>query len=252
MRTKATSLYRQNRIYISDEEQEKIRKYKVLIGGAGLGSVIVECALRLGFENICIIDGEHVEESNLNIQNYIAADVEKPKTEALYKRLKEINPNADVKYHSIDLNDKNIYDFITNEYDIAINSLDFTSNVPFLFDQICLSKNIPILHPYNFGWAGCVFVINNESLRLDIIQEQYENFEYRFATHVTKYLRHWNNRKEWLEHVLDVYSIDEETSPPQLAVASWIAAGICTNVLFNIATQKKVKVFPEFYLSSII
>lgn len=209
--------------------------------------------MRLGFENICIIDGDYVEESNLNRQNYVFSDIDSPKTEAIYKRLKDINPNADVKYHSVFLDEKNIYDFITDEFDIAINALDFTSPVPFLFDEICLSKNIPILHPYNFGWAGCVFVINNESLNLKTFHKKYNGFELQFATYVTKYLQHWNNRKEWLEHVLEIYSEEKgSTPPPQLAVASWIAAGMCSNILYNIATQKEVKSFPEFYLSSIM
>ena len=42
--------YNRNRIYIKPDEQEKIKHFRVLLGGAGLGSVIAECALRLGFE----------------------------------------------------------------------------------------------------------------------------------------------------------------------------------------------------------
>ena len=43
-------MYSRNRIYIKPDEQEKIKHFRVLLGGAGLGSVIAECALRLGFE----------------------------------------------------------------------------------------------------------------------------------------------------------------------------------------------------------
>ena len=43
-------MYSRNRIYIKPDEQEKIKLFRVLLGGAGLGSVIAECALRLGFE----------------------------------------------------------------------------------------------------------------------------------------------------------------------------------------------------------
>ena len=42
--------YSRNRIYVSEEEQEKVRRTRILLGGAGIGSVIAECALRLGFE----------------------------------------------------------------------------------------------------------------------------------------------------------------------------------------------------------
>ena len=42
--------YSRNRIYVSEEEQERVRKTRILLGGAGIGSIIAECALRFGFE----------------------------------------------------------------------------------------------------------------------------------------------------------------------------------------------------------
>ena len=56
--------YSRNRIYVSDEEQEKIRQTRILLGGAGIGSIIAECALRFGFEKMTIVDGDKIEESN--------------------------------------------------------------------------------------------------------------------------------------------------------------------------------------------
>ena len=40
--------------------------------------------------------------------------------------------------------------------------------------------------------------------------------------------------------------------PPQLSVASYMVAAMCTHLLFNIATNNKIKQFPEFYLSTIM
>ena len=51
-------MYSRNRIYIKPDEQEKIKHFRVLLGGAGIGSIIAECALRMGFETITIIDGD--------------------------------------------------------------------------------------------------------------------------------------------------------------------------------------------------
>ena len=62
--------YSRNRLYVSEREQSIIKHYKILLGGAGVGSIIAECALRFGFEHITIIDGDKVEENNLNRQNY--------------------------------------------------------------------------------------------------------------------------------------------------------------------------------------
>jgi hypothetical protein len=62
----------------------------------------------------------------------------------------------------------------------------------------------------------------------------------------------WNIPLEWLENVIREYKKDAHAaSPPQLAIASWIAAGYCVNVMYNLVTGKEVKTFPKFYLSSV-
>ena len=64
-----------------------------MLAGSGIGSNIAECALRFGFENITVVDGDVVELSNLNRQNYTEENLSEYKAEALYNRLKSINPN---------------------------------------------------------------------------------------------------------------------------------------------------------------
>lgn len=70
--------YTRNRIYVRPEEQQLVKNYSILLGGAGIGSIIAECALRFGFETITIVDGNIVDESNLNRQNYRMNDIGKP------------------------------------------------------------------------------------------------------------------------------------------------------------------------------
>lgn len=40
--------------------------------------------------------------------------------------------------------------------------------------------------------------------------------------------------------------------PPQLSIASWITAGLCTTAMYNLATGKPVNYFPKFYFSSLL
>ena len=42
--------YSRNRLYVSEKEQSIIKDYKIFLGGAGIGSIVAECALRFGFE----------------------------------------------------------------------------------------------------------------------------------------------------------------------------------------------------------
>jgi len=244
--------YSRNRIYITPEEQSIIKEYPILLGGSGIGSVIAECALRFGFENITIIDGDQVELTNLNRQNYLEEDIAISKTEALQKRLLAINKNAKITVHSCFLTVENVADYI-KDHKIAINALDFSSDVPLVFDAVCQEQNIPVLHPYNLGWAGLVSVIAPDSLSLSALAKKGESFnEVNMVEYATSYLRFWGNPQDWLEEIIQKYKDEVELlPPPQLAIASWIVAAMCTQILFDIATGKEVKKFPEFYFSSI-
>ncbi|WMI96706.1 ThiF family adenylyltransferase [Bacteroides fragilis] len=244
--------YSRNRIYISEEEQEKIRQVHILLAGAGIGSIIAECALRFGFENITVVDGDKVEESNLNRQNYVKADIGKYKAETLCKRLLKINPNAEIKFLNTFIDKENIESIISGHH-IAINALDFKDDTPFVFDRICSEKMIPVLHPYNFGWAGFLTIVRPKGYQLSEISQKPNGFELKVAEYVSRYGTFWNMPVSWLEKVIEEYRVEGGIlPPPQLSVASWIVAGHCVNAMFNLATGREVKFFPKFYLSSLM
>jgi len=247
------SRYNRNRIYLTKEEQEIIKNYPILLAGAGIGSVIAESALRLGFENITIIDGDQVETSNLNRQNYIEDDVSLDKVVALKRRLKSINKNAKIKIHNCFLTRENVKNYIKG-HKVAINALDFSTEIPLLFDQICQEKKITVLHPYNIGFGGLVAIITANSLSLNSIEKPNEKFnEVKMVEYATSYLKFWQTPHYWIDNIIEKYKKEKEIfSPPQLSIASWMVAAMCTHLLFNIATNKKIKVFPEFYLSTIM
>lgn len=244
--------YIRNRIYLTEEEQEKIKHVRILLGGAGIGSIIAECALRFGFESITIVDGDRVERSNLNRQNYTNGEVGKFKAESLAKRLLRINPKADIRYHNTFIDHDNVRELIEG-HQIAINALDFKSDIPFVFDQMCKEQNIPVLHPYNFGWAGFLTIVKPDGYPLSELNPNPKNFELEMAQYVSRYGQFWNMPIAWLDKVVTSYRKDGlALPPPQLAIASWIAAAFCVNAMFNLATGRKVKYFPKFYFSSLM
>lgn len=243
--------YSRNRLYITGEEQDKIKTTPILLAGSGIGSNIAECALRFGFEDITVVDGDVVELSNLNRQNYTEDNISEYKAKALYNRLKAINPTADIKFHSEFITPENVEKIIGN-CQIVINALDFTSDIPLIFDELCQKKGITILHPYNLGWGGLVTVITPESLKLDSLTSGEKFNELKMVEYVSGYTRFWGNPNIWLEKIIEDYkSENDNLPPPQLAVASWIVAGMCTHIMFKIATKKNYKKFPEFYINSI-
>ena len=224
--------YSRNRIYVDAEEQEQVRGFRVFLGGAGIGSIIAECALRFGFETLTIVDGDKVEESNLNRQNYRMCDIGKPKVEALKERLLSINPSANITAVNVFIDKDNMVELLEG-HSAAINALDFSSNMPFLFDAHCRQCKIPVLRD---------------------LSDDYHNFEARLVQRrIIDYFRSWGRPKRWLEDIMARYKAEKSpTPPPQLSVASWIVGGLCTNLLFCLATGYRVKWYPDFYLSSII
>lgn len=243
--------YARNRLYIQEEEQEMIKNTPILFAGCGIGSNIAECALRFGFENITIVDGDTIELSNLNRQNYTEDNISQSKAESLYKRLKSINPEAKINFHYEFITEENLDRIITDQK-IIINALDFTSNIPLLLDKTCQGKEIDVLHPYNLGWGGLVTVITPDGLGLDSLSN--DNFnELKMVEYVSSYLRFWKKPNEWLENIIHEYKNEKELlPPPQLSIASWMVAGMCTHIMYKIVTKKDFKKFPEFYINSII
>lgn len=243
--------YSRNRIYVSEEEQEMVRHSRILLGGAGIGSIIAECALRFGFEDILIVDGDKVELSNLNRQNYVKSDIGKSKAECLAKRLLRINPNANIQFVNTFIDKSNVNE-LTEGVKIAINALDFKSDIPFVFDEICSKKRVPVLHPYNFGWGAFLTIIKPGGYQLSEVSDSWQGFELKMAEFVARYCTFWNMPNRWLDDVIDTYSNESgELPPPQLSVASWVVAGHCVNAMFDILTGKQVKYFPKFYFSSL-
>lgn len=245
--------YNRNRIYIDEYEQEAIKKCSVIIGGSGIGSVIAECALRLGFEQMTIIDGDQVELSNLNRQNYTEKNISINKAHALKSRLHAINSNAVINVHNVFINEENVEEFISG-HNIAINALDFTSDIPLQFDRVAREHKIPVLHPYNLGWAGLVAVVTPESMPLTAIAKGNKKInEIDVVEYVAAQLKFQGKHQKWLDEVVEKYKNEEGIlPPPQLSIASWIVAAMCTHILYNLATGKQVKQFPEFYLSTIL
>lgn len=244
--------YHRNRIYIEKSEQKIIKNCPIILGGCGIGSVIAECALRLGFEHITIVDGDQVELSNLNRQNYIENDIASNKVLAIKSRLQTINKEAVIKVHNCFITENNIEE-LTKGHNIAINALDFTTDIPLKFDNTCQKLNIPVIHPFNLGWAGLALVITPKGMSLSEIAKPNENFnELSVVKYILAYLKFWNEPQKWLDDVLEKYiSEQEQLPPPQLPVGSWLVASMCTNILFKLATRREIKKFPEFYFSSL-
>ncbi|MEO1051138.1 MAG: ThiF family adenylyltransferase [Bacteroidota bacterium] len=244
--------YHKNVLYITPEQQDRIKQTRIVFGGVGLASVLAESAMRMGFERFVFIDGDDVEMSNLNRQNYEQADIGNPKVTSLVRRLEAINPNVEVTAHNLFLNPDNIEGYVDG-CDIAVNAIDFdVEDTPFAFDQVCRKKGIPIIHPLNLGWAGAAFVVTPESEQVFDISRNEGRFELSLIESILNYLENRNDLDlKWFYEFYENYKKhSEKISPPQLSVGSFITAGLVTNILFSLVNSLEVKTYPDLYFLS--
>ena len=241
--------YQRNQFYITSAEQLKIKDSKILFLGAGLGSVIAECALRLGFETITIIDNGVVEVSDLCWQNYNESDVGKSRAESLKRRLEDINTSVRIKVINPNLESKDLEEIISI-CDIVVDSLESTSHLSEIFNQCCEKMDIPVIRPYNLGWAGLATIAELQNDHLKVLREN-ENLgkdSVGFPKYIADYFRYWGAPQIWLEEMINQFEKGSDNlNLSQLSAASWIVGGLVANLLFDIATGKDYKKIPQFY-----
>lgn len=131
---------------ISPTLLEKIQKQKILlVGVGGVGGFALESLIRLGFQNITIIDNDFIEKSNLNRQIISTLkNIGKLKTDIAKDRGLSINDKANIMTHSIFLDAKNIDTVVDSSYDYIIDACD-TITTKYLLIKKAQELNIKII-----------------------------------------------------------------------------------------------------------
>ncbi len=105
---------------------DKIKKQNVLlVGVGGVGGFALESLVRLGIQNITIVDADKIEESNLNRQLISTSkNIGKYKVDIAKERALSINPNCCVKTYNLFLNEENFNDIFKDKYDYILDACD--------------------------------------------------------------------------------------------------------------------------------
>ena len=104
---------------------EKIKNTKILLVGiGGVGGFTLEALVRTGFLNITIIDGDIIEESNLNRQIITNINnIGHSKVEEAINRYTSIN-KVNIKAIDVMLTKENFKEYINEYYDYIIDACD--------------------------------------------------------------------------------------------------------------------------------
>lgn len=144
--------------YILPEVQGKIAATRLLIAGCGIGSYFAEAAVRLGFEEVTLADGDTVAPHNLNRQNFVTTDIGQSKVWALARRLRVINPGSHIQEFNHYLDPVNIPRMV-EKADLVFDTIDFLdlTAIVALHDE-CRRQQKPAITALAVGWgAGCVY-----------------------------------------------------------------------------------------------
>jgi molybdopterin/thiamine biosynthesis adenylyltransferase len=134
---------------IGEEGQEKLLAARILvIGAGGLGAAVI-CALAgAGIGRLGLIDGDRVDNSNLNRQFIHTTDrIGQPKTLSASEFVAALNPEIDISVHDGQFDALNANQLVSG-YDLVMDCTDSPSS-RYLINHACLMTGKPLI----FGGA---------------------------------------------------------------------------------------------------
>ena len=234
-----------NSVYINNDLQKKIKEKTIFFAGCGLGSVIAESAIRTGFSRFKLIDGDNVDSSNLNRQYYFRKNIGKNKAQSLKDNLKMINPSISIKHFTYFINDENI-DKLIEDVDFLINTVDLNDTY-FQIIKKAISKDIPVLCPFNVGFGGIVLIFNKKSYRPNQIWGVSKiKSSNDFYLKLLRSLKNYKIPKYLHSKIADIFALaDKEGYYPQLSIGASIVSSITLTAIIKIINREKVILAPK-------
>jgi molybdopterin-synthase adenylyltransferase len=140
---------------LNEKEFNTIKNAKIaIIGLGGLGGNVANELVRLGAENLNLIDYDRFEETNLNRQLFSnISNIGDYKVDIIKAELLKINPNCIIEVNKSRIQDLDID--ILNKYDFIIDAVDNPQTKIFI-SELGTKLNIPVLHGACAGWYGQV------------------------------------------------------------------------------------------------
>ena len=132
-------------LLIHNKIDDIYNKTVLIIGLGGVGSYAVEALVRSGISNLIIVDNDTISLSNLNRQLMTYhSNIGKFKTDEIEKRIKDINPNANIIKITEFIDMNNINKLFEYKIDYVVDACD-TLMVKLELIKICKKKNIKLI-----------------------------------------------------------------------------------------------------------
>lgn len=147
-----TQIFDRTKLLIGEENFDKLQNSNVLIVGVGgVGGYAVEVLTRSGVGNFTIVDGDSVDETNINRQIIaLNSTIGKSKVEVFEARMKDINPNVNVRALNMRFNADSLNLIFDRNYDYIIDAIDSVAD-KLLLILTAKEKNIKIVSAMGAG-----------------------------------------------------------------------------------------------------
>ena len=187
-------------LLLGKEGVDKLKNARVAVFGVGgVGGYVVEALVRSGVGALDLIDKDVVSISNINRQIIaLHSTVGQFKTEVAASRAKDINPNVNVRVHSVFYLPENAQDFDFSQYDYVVDAIDTVSGKIALIEQ-AKANNVPIISSMGAG------------NKLDPTAFEVADISKTSVCPLARVMRR-ELKKRGIEHVKVVYSKEEPLS----------------------------------------
>lgn len=139
---------------MGEEGQEKLKRAKVFIAGAGgLGSPVSIYLAAAGVGHLRLVDHDTVDLTNLNRQvAHWTADVGRRKVDSAQEKLSKLNPHVTVENLSVTISEENASALVAG-FDLIVDAMD---NLPtrYLLNKTAIEHGVPFFHGAVNGFEG--------------------------------------------------------------------------------------------------
>lgn len=135
------------------EKISKIKNLKVLIiGVGGVGGYAAESLARCWVSSITIVDYDRIDITNINRQIIaLHSTIGKKKVDVLSTRIKDINPNCQVKTYDLFLDSSNIQLIFDADYDYILDCCDTIKSKELIIRE-AVKRKIKIISSMGAGF----------------------------------------------------------------------------------------------------
>ena len=144
--------YNRTAMLLGHSAMEKIRLCRVAVFGiGGVGGHVCEALARCGVGRIDLIDNDVVSESNINRQIIaLHSTVGRPKTEVMAERIRDIDPDIEVRCINMFFLPENAHEIDLSAYDAVVDAIDTVSSKIYLAVK-CEELGVPLVSSMGTG-----------------------------------------------------------------------------------------------------